>query len=153
MTELKTGDMAPDFEVNDQDGNIVTLNSLKGKRVVLFFYPKDNSSGCTVEAKNLRDGMSELTDAGFEVIGVSPDSEKSHRNFIGKQELNYRLLADPTHAMSEAYGVWGEKSMYGRKYMGIFRTTFVIGPDGRIEKVFTKVDSKNHTEQILKSFK
>lgn len=153
MTELKPGDMAPDFEVNDQDGNSVTLNSLKGSRVVLFFYPKDNSSGCTVEAKNLSDGMSELAAAGFEVIGVSPDSEKSHRNFIGKQELNYRLLADPTHEMSEAFGVWGEKSMYGRKYMGIFRTTFVIGPEGRIEKVFTRVDTRNHTQQILESFK
>lgn len=153
MTELKPGDSAPDFEVNDQNGDQVTLNSLKGKRVVLFFYPKDNSSGCTIEAKNLRDGMSELSVAGFEVIGVSPDSGKSHCNFIARQELNYRLLADTTHEMSEAYGVWGEKSMYGRKYMGIFRTTFVIGPDGAIERVFTKVDTKNHTQQILESYK
>lgn len=153
MTELKPGDLAPDFDVNDQNGNPVTLNSLKGKRVVLFFYPKDNSSGCTVEAKNLRDGMSELAAAGFEVIGVSPDSEKSHCSFIAKQELNYPLLADTTHEMSEAYGVWGEKSMYGRKYMGIFRTTFVVGPDGVIERVFTKVDTRNHTQQILESYK
>ncbi len=153
MTSLQPGDKAPDFRVKDQNGAEVTLNSLKGNRVVLFFYPKDNSSGCTVEAKNLRDGLAELKAQGFEIIGVSPDSEKSHLGFIVKQELPYTLLADTDHSMAEAYGVWGEKSMYGRKYMGIFRTTFVIGPDGRIEKVFTKVDTKNHTRQILESYK
>jgi peroxiredoxin Q/BCP len=153
MTTLKVGDVAPDFAVNDQNGQLMTLNSLKGSRVVLFFYPKDNSSGCTIEAKNLRDGMAELAAAGFEVIGVSPDSEKSHQNFITKQELPYRLLADTDHAVATAYGVWGEKSMYGRHYMGIFRTTFVIGTDGRIERVFTKVDTKNHTQQIIESYK
>lgn len=152
MTSLKAGDKVPGFGVNDQNGNTVTLGSLKGKRVVLFFYPKDNSSGCTVEARNLRDGLSQLAAAGFEVIGVSPDSEKSHRNFIARQELPYRLLADTDHSMAEAYGVWGEKSMYGRKYMGIFRTTFVIGPEGVIEKVFTKVDTANHVRQILESY-
>lgn len=152
MTSLKPGDKAPDFKVTDQDGTEVTLNSLRGKRVVLFFYPRDNSAGCTAEAENLRDGMSELSGAGLEVIGVSPDSEKSHRNFISRRELPYRLLADTDHRMSEAYGVWGEKSMYGRKYMGIFRTTFVIGADGTLERVFTRVDSKNHTKQILGSY-
>lgn len=153
MTTLQPGDKAPDVMVKDQNGNDVTLNSLNGRRIILFFYPKDNSSGCTVEAKNLRDGMAELGAQGFEVIGVSPDSEKSHLNFIAKQELPFTLLADTDHAMAEAYGVWGEKSMYGRKYFGIFRTTFVIGPDGRIEKVFTKVDTKNHTQQILEAYK
>ena len=137
----------------DQNGTEVTLNSLKGRRIILYFYPKDNSSGCTVEAKNLRDGLSELKAQGFEVIGVSPDSEKSHLNFIAKQELPFTLLADTAHSMAEAYGVWGEKSMYGSRYMGIFRTTFVIGPDGVIERVFPKVDIKNHTQQILESYK
>jgi peroxiredoxin Q/BCP len=153
MTTLKAGDVAPDFAVRDQNGELVTLNSLRGSRVVLFFYPKDNSSGCTIEAKNLRDGMAELAHKGFEVIGVSPDSEKSHLNFIAKQGLPYLLLADTDHTMATAYGVWGEKSMYGRRYMGIFRTTFVIDTDGIIERVFTKVDTKNHTRQILESYK
>jgi peroxiredoxin Q/BCP len=153
MTTLKVGEVAPDFAVRDQNGEMVTLNSLKGSRVVLFFYPKDNSSGCTIEAKNLRDGMTELTERGFEVIGISPDSERSHQNFIAKQELPYRLLADTDHTMATAYGVWGEKSMYGRRYMGIFRTTFVIDPNGVIERIFTKVDTKNHTQQIIESYK
>jgi peroxiredoxin Q/BCP len=153
MTTLKAGDVAPDFAVRDQNGELVTLNSLKGSRIVLFFYPKDNSSGCTVEAKNLSDGMAELAAAGLEVIGISPDSEKSHQNFIAKQSLPYRLLADTDHTMATAYGVWGEKSMYGRRYMGIFRTTFVIDPAGRIERVFNKVDTKNHTQQIIESYK
>ncbi len=153
MTYLKPGDKAPDFRVKDQNGAEVTLDSLKGRRIVLFFYPKDNSSGCTVEAKNLRDGAAELKDGGFEIIGVSPDPEKSHLNFISKQDLPYTLLADTDHSMAEAYGVWGKKSMYGRQYMGIFRTTFVISPGGVIEKVFTKVDTGNHTRQILESYK
>jgi peroxiredoxin Q/BCP len=153
MTTLKAGDAAPDFRVSDQNGEQITLDSLRGKRVVLFFYPKDNSSGCTIEARNLRDGMAELASAGFEVIGVSPDSEKSHRSFIAKQELPYRLLADTDHTVATAYGVWGEKSMYGRHYMGIFRTTFVIDAEGVIERVFTRVDTKNHTAQILESYK
>ncbi len=153
MTSLQPGDKAPDFRVKDQNGVEVTLNSLKGRRIILYFYPKDNTSGCTIEAKNLRDGMAELKAKGFGVIGVSPDPEKSHLNFIAKQELPFTLLADTDHKMAEAYGVWGEKSMYGRKYMGIFRTTFVISPDGVIERVFTKVDIKNHTQQILESYK
>lgn len=153
MTGLKAGDKAPAFEAKDQDGNVVSSESLKGKRVVMFFYPKDNSSGCTVEAKNLRDGMQQLKEAGFEVIGVSPDSEKSHRGFIDKNGLPFPLVADTDHRVAEAFGVWGEKSMYGRKFMGVFRTTFVIGVDGTIEKVFDKVKTADHTAQILEAYK
>ena len=145
--------MAPDFQSTTQDGEPLSLSDLRGQRVILYFYPKDNTSGCTFEAKNLRDGKAQLTEMGFRIIGVSPDSEKSHQNFCQKHELNFTLLADTDKSVAEAYGVWGEKSMYGRKYMGIFRTTFVIDAEGRIERVFTKVDTKNHYQQILDSYK
>ena len=145
--------MAPDFKSTTQDGEQLSLSDLRGQRVILYFYPKDNTSGCTFEAKNLRDGKVQLTEMGFRIIGVSPDSEKSHQNFCQKHELNFTLLADTDKSVAEAYGVWGEKSMYGRKYMGIFRTTFVIDAEGRIERVFTKVDTKNHYQQILDSYK
>lgn len=145
--------MAPDFQSTTQDGEQLSLSDLRGQRVILYFYPKDNTSGCTFEAKNLRDGKAQLTEMGFCIIGVSPDSEKSHQNFCQKHELNFTLLADTDKSVAEAYGVWGEKSMYGRKYMGIFRTTFVIDAEGRIERVFTKVDTKNHYQQILDSYK
>ena len=153
MTNLKIGDMAPDFKSTTQDGEELSLADLKGQRVILYFYPKDNTSGCTLEAKNLRDGKAQLAEMGFRIIGVSPDSEKSHQNFCQKHELNFTLLADTDHSVATAYGVWGEKSMYGRKYMGIFRTTFVIDAEGRIEKLFTKVDTKNHYQQIIDSYK
>ena len=116
-------------------------------------YPKDNTSGCTLEAKSLRDGKAELAAMGFRIVGVSPDSERSHRNFCAKHELNFTLLADTDHSVCEAFGVWAEKSMYGRKYMGVLRTTFVIDAEGRIEKIFTKVDTKNHYRQIIDSYK
>ena len=145
--------MAPDFKSTTQDGEPLTLADLKGQRTILYFYPKDNTSGCTLEAKSLRDGKAELTRMGFRIIGVSPDSEKSHRNFCDKHELNFTLLADTDHSVCEAYGVWAEKSMYGRKYMGVLRTTFVIDAEGRIEKIFTKVDTKNHYRQIIDSYK
>jgi len=149
MTRLQPGQTAPDFRSTTQDGEPLTLADLRGQRVILYFYPKDNTSGCTLEAQSLRDGKAELARQGFRIIGVSPDSEKSHQNFCAKHGLNFTLLADTDHSAAEAYGVWAEKSMYGRKYMGILRTTFVIDAEGRIEKIFDKVDTKNHYEQIL----
>ena len=134
MTQLQAGEMAPDFKSTTQDGEPLTLADLRGQRTILYFYPKDNTSG-------------------FRIVGVSPDSEKSHRNFCDKHELNFTLLADTDHSVCEAYGVWAEKSMYGRKYMGVLRTTFVIDAEGRIEKIFNKVDTKNHYQQIIDSYK
>ena len=146
---LKTGDIAPDFEVNDQDGNSVKLSDYKGKKVVLFFYPKDNTPGCTAEACNLRDNYSTLQSQGYEVLGISSDSEKSHIKFIEKQSLPYKLLADTEKKVHDLYGTWVEKSMYGRKYMGTARTTFIIDENGKIEEVIDKVKTKDHTAQIL----
>ena len=145
--------MAPHFVGKTQDGSTLSLDDLKGGRTVLYFYPKDNTSGCTLEAKSLRDGKEALTERGFRIVGVSPDSERSHQNFCAKHELNFTLLADTDHSVCEAFGVWAEKSMYGRKYMGVLRTTFVIDAEGRIEKIFTKVDTKNHYRQIIDSYK
>lgn len=142
MTHLQEGDKAPDFRSTTQDGEPLTLADLAGQRTILYFYPKDNTSGCTLEAQSLRDGREELARRGFRIVGVSPDSERSHRNFCDKHALNFTLLADTDHSVCEAYGVWAEKSMYGRKYMGVLRTTFVIDAEGRIEKIFTKVDTK-----------
>ncbi len=153
MTNLKIGDLAPDFTSTTQNGETLSLHDLKGQCVILYFYPKDNTPGCTLEAKSLRDGKARLAEMGFRIIGVSPDSEKSHQNFCQKHELNFTLLSDTDHSVCEAYGVWGEKSMCGRKYMGVFRTTFVIDAEGRIEKLFTKVDTKNHYQQIIDSYK
>ena len=153
MTQLQAGDMAPDFKSTTQDGETLPLADLKGLRTILYFYPKDNTSGCTLEAKSLRDGKAELAAMGFRIVGVSPDSERSHRNFSAKHELNFTLLADTDHSVCEAFGVWAEKSMYGRKYLGVLRTTFVIDAQGRIEKIFTKVDTKNHYQQIIDSYK
>lgn len=153
MTKLQTGEMAPDFRSTTQDGEPLTLADLKGQRTILYFYPKDNTSGCTFEAQSLRDGKAALAQAGFRIIGVSPDSEKSHRSFCDKNDLNFTLLADTDHSVAEAYGVWTEKSMYGHKYMGILRTTFVIDAEGRIEKIFEKVDTKNHYRQVLDAYK
>lgn len=153
MTKLKAGDIAPDFTARTQDGETLSLADLKGTRTILYFYPKDNTSGCTLEAKNLRDGKAELAKMGFQIVGVSPDSEKSHQNFCAKHELNFTLLADTDHSVCEAYGVWAEKSMYGRKYMGVLRTTFVIDAEGRIEKIFDKVKTGDHYNQIIDSYK
>lgn len=152
MAKLQIGDMAPYFESTTQDGEKLTLDDLKGGRTILYFYPKDNTSGCTLEAKSLRDGKAQLTEMGFRIVGVSPDSEKSHRNFCDKHELNFTLLADTDRSVCEAFGVWVEKSMYGRKYMGVARTTFILDEQGRIEKIFDKVDTKNHYEQIIKAY-
>lgn len=152
MEKLRPGDPAPDFRSTDQEGNTLTLANLKGGRTILYFYPKDNTSGCTLEAQSLRDGREELARRGFRIVGVSPDSERSHRNFCAKHALNFTLLSDTDHSVCEAYGVWAEKSMYGRKYMGVVRTTFIIDAEGRIEKIFDKVDTKNHYRQILDAY-
>lgn len=147
---LKVGDSAPDFSVNDQSGNPVKLSDFKGKKVVLYFYPKDNTPGCTAEACNLRDNYEALQKAGYVVLGVSTDSEKSHQKFIDKFELPFPLLADTEKEIHEKYGTWVEKSMYGRKYMGTARTTFLIDENGKIEEIIGKVKTKDHTAQILK---
>ncbi len=148
--ELKIGDKAPDFKVNDQNGKAVSLAGLKGKKIVLYFYPKDSTPGCTAEACNIRDNYSKLLKAGYEVFGISSDDEKSHKKFIEKQELPFSLLADVDKTVHEKYGTWVEKSMYGRKYMGTARVTFVIDEKGIISEIIEKVDTKNHTAQILK---
>ncbi|MEX1241431.1 MAG: thioredoxin-dependent thiol peroxidase [Cyclobacteriaceae bacterium] len=148
---LKVGDKAPDFTVNDQDGNPIKLSALKGKKVVLYFYPKDMTPGCTAEACSLRDNYSAMVKRGYEILGVSTDSEKSHKKFIEKERLPFRLLADTEKTIHDAYGTWVEKSMYGRKYMGTARVTFVIDEKGRIEDIIEKVDTKKHADQILDS--
>lgn len=149
MTHLKVGDKAPDFKGFNENGETVQLSDFAGKKLILFFYPKDNTPGCTAEACNLRDNFSDLKEKGYALLGVSPDSQKKHQNFISKFELPFPLLADTEQETLNAYGVWGEKSMYGRQYMGVFRTTFVIDENGVIEQVFTKVKTKDHASQIL----
>ena len=146
---LKEGDIAPEFSVNDQSGNPVSLADFKGKKVVLYFYPKDNTPGCTAEACNLKDNYTDLKAQGYEVLGVSTDSEKKHQNFISKYELPFTLLADTEKSIHDKYGTWVEKSMYGRKYMGTARKTFLIDENGRIEKIIEKVKTKDHAAQIL----
>ena len=147
---LAAGDNAPDFKVKDQDGNDVKLSDYKGKKVVLYFYPRDNTPGCTAEACNLRDNYEALQKAGYEILGVSTDDEKSHKKFIDKQSLPFKLLADTEKDIHEKYGTWVEKNMYGRKYMGTARKTFLIDEEGKIEEVIGKVKTKEHTAQILK---
>lgn len=149
MIQLKAGDKAPYFKGTNQDGQHISLNDYKGKKLILYFYPKDNTSGCTAEACNLNDNYADLTAKGYEVVGVSPDSIASHLKFIAKNNLSFNLIADTDKKIVEDYGVWAEKSMYGRKYMGVLRTTFIIDANGIIEKVITKVDTKNHAAQIL----
>ncbi len=146
---LQTGTKAPDFSVKDQDGNMVTLSSLKGKKVVLYFYPKDMTPGCTAEACSLRDNYKALQKQGYEVFGISSDDEKMHRKFIEKEKLPFRLLADTDKSVHAKYGTWVEKSMYGRKYMGTARITYIINESGVIVEVIEKVDTKNHAQQIL----
>ncbi|WP_342082982.1 thioredoxin-dependent thiol peroxidase [Dyadobacter sp. OTU695] len=146
---LQVGDPAPAFSVKDQDGKEVKLSDLKGEKVVLYFYPKDNTPTCTNQACNIRDNYGSLLKKGYKVFGVSPDSEKSHQRFIKKHSLPFPLLADTEHKMVEAYGVWGEKTLFGRTYMGVLRTTFVINKKGIIEEIISKVESSKHTDQIL----
>ncbi|POY38337.1 thioredoxin-dependent thiol peroxidase [Solitalea longa] len=149
MAKIKIGDKAPEFSGNDQNGKPISISNFKGKTIILFFYPKDSTPTCTVEACNFRDNYAALSAKGFTVIGVSADSEKSHSKFAGKHNLPYTLIADPDKKMIEDYGVWAEKMMFGKKYMGILRTTFVIDGNGIITHIIEKVDSKNSTQQVL----
>ena len=141
--------MIPDFQVQDQDGNTVTQKDFEGKRIVLYFYPKDSTPGCTAEACNLRDNYAALRAAGYEIYGVSKDSIASHGRFMEKNSLPFTLLSDPSTEMLQAFGAWGEKKLYGKVSMGTLRKTFIIAADGTIERIIDKVDTKNHTEQIL----
>jgi len=152
MITLQEGQKAPAFTGRDQHGNKVSLSKLKGKRVVLYFYPQDNTPTCTEQACNLRDNQSLLTKAGFTVLGVSPDDEHSHQKFANKFQLPFSLLADPAHTIIGKYGVWGEKQMYGKKYMGLLRTTFLIDEKGVIRKIFQKPKAKQHTAEILEAW-
>jgi len=146
---LKVGDKVPDFSAKDQDGNTINLSDYKGKKLVVFFYPKANTPGCTAEACNLRDNYTELQDQGFELLGVSADSEKKQSNFKNKYEFPFPLLADEDHTVINTFGVWGPKKFMGREYDGIHRTTFVIDGDGVVENVIEKVKTKDHAAQIL----
>lgn len=150
---LEAGTKAPDFELPDGEGKVHKLSDYHGKTIVVYFYPKDNTPGCTKEACSFRDSYADFRKAGVEVIGISPDSEKSHTNFINKYELPFTLLSDPDHQVSEAYGVWGTKKNYGREYQGIFRTTFIIGPEGMIKKVFKNVKPNEHSVEVLAAIK
>jgi thioredoxin-dependent peroxiredoxin len=147
MTHLKEGDKAPESLLKQAN---LKQSDIKGKKIILYFYPKDDTPGCTAEACDLRDNYGILKSKGFEIFGVSPDSEKSHQKFIEKFELPFQLIPDTEKVLAEDFGVWGEKNMYGKKYMGIIRTTFVISEKGIIEKIIDKVDTKDHTNQILK---
>ena len=150
MTSLKVGDNAPQFEAKDQEGNTIKLSDYSGKKLVLFFYPKASTPGCTAEACNLSDNYQNFLSQGYDVLGVSADSAKRQQNFINKNELKFPLLADEDKAVINAFGVWGPKKFMGREYDGIHRTTFIIDEEGKIEEVISKVKTKSHTEQILK---
>jgi len=147
---LEVGQQAPDFKTQDQEGNTISISDFKGKKVVLYFYPKNNTPGCTAQACNLRDNYEALQKAGYVVLGISSDSQKSHKKFAEKQNLPFPLLVDEDLTIHEKYGTWVEKQMFGRKYMGTARTTFVIDENGLIEDIITKVNTKEHSSQILK---
>jgi peroxiredoxin Q/BCP len=149
MAQLKEGAKAPLFKGKDQDGKWVSLEDFKGKKVILYFYPKDDTPGCTAEACNLRDNYEGLLSRGFAIIGISPDDEKSHSKFKTKFELPFSLIADPETKIIQAYNAWGEKNMYGKKYMGVLRTTYVIDETGNILEIINKVNTGDHTRQIL----
>lgn len=150
MTNIKVGEQLPQFTSTTTEGAAFTLDDLKGSPTVLYFYPKDNTSGCTLEAKSLRDGKEELKRRGFKIVGVSPDSVKSHQNFCQKHELNFTLLSDADHSLSEALGVWRLKKMCGKGYMGIVRTTFLLDAEARVTDIIEKVDTKDAYGQIVK---
>lgn len=149
MNMLKVGDKVPEFSAKDQDGNTINLSDYKGKKLVVFFYPRANTPGCTAEACNLRDNYKALQDAGYEILGVSADSQKKQSNFKEKYDFPFPLLADEDHTVLEIFGVWGPKQFMGRKFDGIHRTTFVINGDGVVERVIEKVKTKDHAAQIL----
>ena len=149
---LKVGSSAPAFKTTDADGNPVSLKDFRGQKVVLYFYPKDDTPGCTKEACSFRDAFSQFKKKGIAVLGVSPDSEASHQKFVTKYKLPFTLLADTDKAIAEAYGVWGEKKFMGRTYMGVHRTTFLIDEKGKIKKIFEKVKPEDHASEVLKAF-
>lgn len=148
---IQQGDLFPDFQLSDQDGNVVTSEDLKGSKTIVYFYPKDDTPGCTVEACEFRDQMPRFE--GAQVIGVSPDSPKSHQKFIAKFGLNFRLLSDKDHSLAEAAGVWVEKSMYGKKYMGVARTTFLLDEHGKVARVWESVKPQGHATEVLTALK
>lgn len=153
MEQLTIGAAAPHFEGLNQDGKLVSLRDFKGKKVILYFYPKDNTPGCTAESCNLSDNYDYWLSKGVDVVGVSPDSTSSHQKFAGKFGFRFNLISDPDKKILQDYGVWGEKFNYGKSYMGVIRTTFVINEGGIIENIISKVDTKNHTEQLIKEIK
>ena len=152
MADLKVGDKAPLFSGNDQNGLKISLADFRGKKVVLYFYPQDDTPTCTIQACNLRDNYGLLKKNGFEIIGVSPDNEKSHKKFENKFSLPFTLIADPDHKIIDRYGLWGEKQLFGNHYMGVHRTTFVINEKGIIENIFLRPKNKAHAEEILASY-
>jgi peroxiredoxin Q/BCP len=150
---LTEGDAAPDFTLADQDGNEVTLSDLRGETVVVYFYPRADTPGCTTQACGVRDRGAEYRAAGARVIGISPDETADLKKFAGKYDLDFTLLGDPDHAVADAYGAWGEKSMYGKKYLGVLRSTFIVDADGRIAKVLPKVQPKKHDDLVLEALR
>ena len=152
MAILQSGKKAPNFKGTDQNGKVISLKDFKGKKVILYFYPKDDTPGCTAQACNLRDNYSDLINQGFAVIGISTDSVKSHKKFENKFDLPFPLIADEDKTIVEKYGVWGQKKFMGRDFMGTIRTTFLIDETGKIVKVIDKPDTKNQTQQVLESF-
>jgi peroxiredoxin Q/BCP len=146
---LSEGVQAPEFKLMDQEGNLRALSDFSGQTIVVYFYPKDDTPGCTKEACSFRDAYQDFKDAGVEIIGISPDSEKSHTKFMNKYELPFILLSDPDHKTCEAFGVWGLKKYMGREYEGVYRTTFIIGPDGDIKRVFENVKPSDHSQEVL----
>ncbi|PIE85968.1 MAG: thioredoxin-dependent thiol peroxidase [Bacteroidia bacterium] len=149
MDILKVGDLAPDFSYTGEDGKVVSLADFKGKKLVLYFYPKDNTPGCTAEACNLRDNYGELQKRGYQIIGVSPDNEKSHKRFAEKHSLPFPLIPDVEKEIIQKYNAWGEKKIFGKTYIGMIRKTFLISEDGRIEQIIEKVRTKTHAKQIM----
>jgi peroxiredoxin Q/BCP len=150
MANLTEGSKAPEFTGVNQDGKTISLSDFIGKKLILYFYPKDDTPGCTAEACNLNDNYGYWISKGYEVVGVSPDSESSHKKFASKYGLKFNLVSDDTKSIAQSYGVWGEKKNYGKTYMGIIRTTFLIDEEGIIRKIFSKVDTKEHSGQIIK---
>jgi len=153
MTILKEGNIAPNFKGTDQNGEIISLDQYKGKKVILYFYPKDNTPGCTAEACNLRDNYSDILKKGMDIIGVSPDKEASHTKFIEKYDLPFKLISDPDKEILKLYNAWGEKKLYGKVYDGVLRKTFIIDENQKIEKIIEKVKTKDHTNQIFQELK
>ncbi len=150
---LQENSMAPDFQLPDQDGVMHSLSDFRGKPVILYFYPKDNTPGCTLEATNFRDDSEQYQKAGAVVLGISPDSVKSHKGFCNKYNLPFTLLSDAEHSVLEAYGAWGKKKLYGKEYFGVLRTTYLIDADGKIQKVYENVKPAEHSKQVLMEFK